>query len=75
MVKNPERAIYNHRWYGPTFGTNDIHIDRAGDTKEEVSITNFGDDYFVPVNVNDSKTILAGVDKFHPDEVEVFYLN
>lgn len=75
MVKNPERAIYKYRWYGPTFGTKDIRIDRAGNQKKEMSITNFGNDYFVPVNVKDSKTILAGVDKFHPDEVEVFYSN
>jgi len=71
-VKKPERAIYNYRWYGPTFGENDIRIDKWGSTGHSHSITNFGNDYFVPENVNDTKTILAGVDNFHPDEVEVF---
>lgn len=75
MVKNPERAIYNHRWYGPTFGENDIHVDKNGDSRHSNTITNFGNDYFVPDNVNDTTTILAGVHRFHPDEVEVFYLN
>lgn len=75
MVKNPERAIYNHRWYGPTFGENDIHVDKDGHSGKNNTITNFGNDYFVPDNVNDTTTILAGVHRFHPDEVEVFYLN
>ena len=75
MVKNTERAIYNHRWLGPTFGVNDIRVDKHRDSGSSHTITNFGNDYFVPENVNDTTTILAGVYEFHPDEVEVFYLN
>lgn len=74
MVKNPSVAIYNHIYYGPTFGTDDIRIDRYGNSKNEQSTANFGNDYFVPNNVQGMATILAGVSKFHPDEVEVFYL-
>ena len=74
MVTNPQRAIYKHRWYGPTFGTNDLRIDRDGNLKTNQTSTDFGNDYFVPVNVNDRETILAGVSKFHPDEVEVFFV-
>ena len=75
MVKNIGRAIYNHRWFGPTFGENDIRIDKDSDSGSNRTITIFGNHYFVPENVNDAKTILAGVYKFHPDEIEVFYLN
>lgn len=74
MVTNSEEAIYFKRYYGPTFGTKDIHIDRDGNSKTNTSTTNLGDDYVFPDNVQDRKTILAGVHKFHPDEVEVFYL-
>ena len=75
MVNKTERAIYNHIYYGPTFGENDIRIDKDGGSGSNRTITNFGNDYFVPENVNDATTILAGVYEFHPDEVEVFYLN
>ena len=75
MVKNPEKAIYNYRWYGSTFGNNDLLINRAGNSRRDETITNFGNYYYIPDNVKDSKTILAGVYKFYPDEVEVFYLN
>ena len=71
----PERAIYRYRWYGPTFGSADLFIDHNGDTGESHSFTNFGNDYFVPANVKNRTTILAGVYLFHPDEVEVFYLD
>ena len=75
MVKNPERAIRRYKWHGPTFGTEDLFINKVGYTGRKASITNFGIDYFVPENVTNRTTILAGVYTFHPDEVEVFYLN
>ena len=74
MVKNPDKAIYNKRFCGPAFGTKDIRIDRYGNSKKNYSTTNIGNDYSVPSSVRGHKTILAGIQKFHPDEVEVFYL-
>ena len=74
-MENSEKAISNYQYLGPTFGTNDIRIDRKGEAKRNSSTSNFGIDYVrVPKNVQSSKTILAGVHEFHPDEVEVFYL-
>ena len=75
MVRNPERAIYRYKYYGPTFGTDDLLIDRLGNMENEQTKTDFGIDYFLPDNVTNRTTILAGVYQFHPDEVEVFYLN
>ena len=74
-VRRRRRAIRRYTWYGPTFGTEDLFINRIRDTEREASNTNFGVDYIVPENVTNCKTILAGVYSFHPDEVEVFYLN
>ena len=75
MVKNPGRAIRRYKWYGPTFGTEDLFIDKEGNSGLKQSITNFGIDYCVPKNVTNPVTVLAGVYPFLPDEVEVFYLN
>ena len=74
MVKNPNKAIYNERYCGPAFGTKDIRIDRGGNSKKKHSTTNIGIDYYFPSSVQDRTTVLAGIHKFHPDEVEVFYL-
>jgi len=75
MVRNPENATRRYKWYGPTFGTQDLLIDKDGFSGHSHTITNFGIDYFLPKNVTNRTTILAGVYPFHPDEVEVFYLN
>ena len=75
MVNNTQRAIYSYEFYGPTFGTSDLLIDKNGKTREKTAKTDFGIDYFVPQNVTNRTTILAGVNRFHPDEVEVFYSN
>ena len=32
MVGNPKRAIYRYKYYGPTFGTEDLLIDRDGNS-------------------------------------------
>ena len=75
MVKNQQRAIYRYVYYGPTFGTSDLLIDRYGNLGHEIAKTDFGIDYFIPGNVTNRTTILAGVYMFRPDEVEVFYSN
>ena len=79
MVRNSENATSNHIYLGPTFGNNDIRIDRypGKPTDDTSSVTNFGNDYFLPSNViiQNPQTILAGVKNFRPDELEVFYLS
>ena len=75
MVRNPGRAIFRYGIYGPTFGTEDLLIDRLENKGDKLTKTDFGIDYFLPENVTNRRTILAGVYQFHPDEVEVFYLN
>ena len=75
MVNNIDRAINRYKFYGPTFGTSDLFIARTSNPGYEAAKTDFGIDYFVPENVTNPTTILAGVYQFHPDEVEVFYLN
>ena len=75
MVKRPSSAIYRGSSYGPLFGMgNDIRIaDNANSNTN--SYTSFGYSYSVPSGVKDRYTILAGTQKFSPDEVEVFYRN
>ena len=79
MIRNSENATSNHIYLGPTFGNNDIRIDRYPNqpTDYTSSVTNFGNDYFLPSNITiqNPQTILAGVKHFRPDELEVFYLN
>ena len=78
MIRNSEKATSNHIYLGPTFGNNDIRIDRypGKSTDETSSVANFSNDYFLPSNVTiqNPQTILAGVKNFRPDELEVFYL-
>ena len=74
MVKEPSRAIYNSKRYGPTFGAgHDIRITNNANDKAD-SYTSFGRSYLLPSGVQERKTILSGTEKFAPDEVEVFYL-
>ncbi|XP_068704318.1 adhesion G protein-coupled receptor E2-like [Montipora foliosa] len=70
IVKDPSKAIRNVAHVGPTFGENDLLIDRISAT----SSSNFGDNYIVPTGVQNSLTLLAGVSTFEVDEVEVFFL-
>ena len=70
MVKESSKAIYNHQYVGPSFGTKDIRIDRT----EANSSSQLGNSYSVPNEVKDKDTVLAGTHIFLPDEVEVFYL-
>ncbi|XP_068704326.1 uncharacterized protein [Montipora foliosa] len=69
-VKDPSKAIHNVAHVGPTFGENDLLIDRISAT----SSSNFGDNYIVPTGVQNRLTLLAGASTFEEDEVEVFFL-
>ncbi|XP_078377756.1 uncharacterized protein LOC144660905 [Oculina patagonica] len=82
MVARPEYAIYRgtgpnfSNCYCPTFGKgHDIHIVDNANTLPE-SYTDFGqfNVYSVPSGVQDPFTVLAGTNKFSPDDWEVFYL-
>ena len=76
MVTEPSKAIFNQKYVGPTFGRDDIRIDRyRSGVKSSSGYTHFGRSYSVPERVNNSKTVLAGTHDFEPDEVEVFYLD
>ena len=76
MVKSSRRAyaIYKSLDFGPTFGAGfDMYIARNANSNTN-SYSTFGYSYSVPSGVQDRKTILAGTNKFTPDDVEVFYL-
>ena len=72
MVKEPSNAIYNRKYMGPTFGRTDIRIDSR--VVVNSSSSHLGASYFAPNEVKDYSTILAGANRFDPDELEVFYL-
>ena len=73
MVTKASRAIERYKLHGPTFGEgHDICINDNANSNTN-SYANFGHSYSVPSGVQDRKTILAGSNKFTPDEVEVFY--
>ena len=72
-VKNSSKAIRNNKYLGPTFGYEDILINRHP-TALVSSSTNFGDNYIVPTGVQNKLTLLAGASIFEEDEVEVFFL-
>ena len=65
MVKDSENAIYMHSNFGPTFGSGyDIKI-----ANNIQSLAYFGHSYSVTSGVHDSRTILAGTNRFFkPDE-------
>ena len=69
-VKDPSKAIHNVGHVGPTFGEDDLLIDRISAN----SSSNFGDNYIVPTGVQNRLTLLAGASTFEEDEVEVFFL-
>ena len=57
---------------GPTFGRTDIRIDTHAVV--DSSSSHLGTSYSAPNEVKDNSTILAGANRFDPDELEVFYL-
>jgi hypothetical protein len=75
MVTRRSYAIYRGSGYGPILGGGyDIYISSNANSNTN-SFTYFGYSYSVPSGVQDKKTILAGTNRFTPDEVEVFYLD
>ena len=68
-----DRAIYRASWYGPLFGEN-IYIANNANSNSN-SVARLVWDYPAPAAVQDPDTILAGTERFSPDEVEVFYLD
>ena len=74
MVTKPQYAIYRYHIYGPIFGTgHQIYISDNANSNTD-SAAKLDDSYFVPSEVQDADTVLAGTKNFSPDEVEVFYL-
>ena len=72
MVKEPSNAIYNYMYMGPTLSRTDIRIDTHAVV--DSSSSHLGTSYSAPNEVKDKSTILAGANRFDPDELEVFYL-
>ena len=72
-VEWSDRAIYRMSWSGPLFGL-DIFIANNDNSKGD-SYARIGEYYPAPAAVQNPKTILAGIERFSPDGVEVFYLD
>ena len=72
-VRRPEGAIGRWSGYGPMFGANIIIHNNANSNNN--SVASIGWFYPAPAAVQDKYTILAGTERFSPDEVEVFYLD
>ena len=66
-------AIYRVSHFGPMFGNYVYIVDNADSNSN--SRARLGIDYSVPPAVQDKYTVLAGTERFFPDEVEVFYLD
>ena len=66
-------AIYRRSESGPVFGY-DIFIANKANSNS-LSYTDLGSAYPLPAAVQNPKTVLAGTERFSPDEVEVFYLD
>ena len=72
-VRNLGWAIYRWSGSGPSFGS-DIYIANNANSNSR-SFARLGRVYPAPAAVQDPDTILAGTERFSPDEVEVFYLD
>ena len=66
-------AIYRRSAYGPTFGWGIGITDNTN--SDSYAFARLGSGYPAPAAVQDRYTILAGTERFSPDEVEVFYLD
>ena len=74
LVTGQKNAIYRSPSYGPIFGGGfDIVISENANI-DKGSYSNFGHSYSLPSGIKDRNTVLAGTNRFTPDEVEVFYL-
>ena len=72
-VRSPDTAIYRWSGSGPVFGS-DIYIVNNANSNSN-SHASLGWAYPAPAAAQDRYTILAGTERFSPDEVEVFYLD
>ena len=72
-VRRPDGAIGRWSWSGPWFGY-DIYIANNANSNS-YSNAGLGRFYPAPAAVQNPNTILAGTERFSPDEVEVFYLD
>ena len=68
-VRRPDKAIDRLSGFGPSFG-DDVYI-----VGKSSSYARLGLHYPVPAAVQNQFAILAGTERFSPDEVEVFYLD
>ena len=72
----PYYAIYGNSGYGPTFGDHDIYLDNYANGNTD-SYTNLGEAYVPPrgyyYGYSNTRSLLAGVYKFTPSDVEVLY--
>ena len=67
-------AICRYSDFGPTCGGgHDVYIANNANSNQN-SYTHFDNSYSVPSGVQDHYTILAGTNRFTPDDWEVFYL-
>ena len=78
MVAVPSYAISCRSDLGPTFGRGyDIHIANNANANTnsytDLDDPDEGKTYLAPQGTQDRKTILAGTNKFSPDDWEVFY--
>jgi hypothetical protein len=71
--QNTQYAIYTAIIYGPIFGLHDMHISDEAPSNN-YSYSNINSIYQAPSGVSDTKTILAGTNKFQPSEIEVFHI-
>ncbi|CAH3155765.1 unnamed protein product [Porites lobata] len=67
------KAIYRWSYYGPRFGR-DVIIRNNADSNDK-SVASLGYRYSAPPAVQGRYTVLAGIEYFSPNEVEVFYLD
>ena len=82
-VRRPYKAIYRAPWCGPCFGLfifsdviyGGVILIANNANNNTHSSARLVWAYLAPAAVQDPTTILAGTEKFSPDEVEVFYLD
>ena len=72
-VWTPYKAINRLSGYGPLFGSDTGIVNNANSNSDSRARLRWS--YPAPAAVQDPDTILAGTERFSPDEVEVFYLD
>jgi len=78
-VVKKEKAILNHRKYGPMFGEGTDFSIYDNSNKNTESYSNFGDSYSLPADIehetDEAREYLAGAYYFQTKEIEVYALN